>query len=138
VIKGLPNPGCQFFSLARGDMMPLGWIALGVARLPTDPVGTFTLRLKNIVRGSRYRIEVATTGALADTDGEGDAPAGTGTTTDVDITLPYYASGNANNDLRIKVRKGSAATKYLPFETQAVAQAGVVISYISQTADSIA
>jgi hypothetical protein len=106
VIKGLPNPGCQFFSLARGDMMPLGWIALGVARLPTDPVGTFTLRLKNIVRGSRYRIEVATTGALADTDGEGDAPAGTGTTTDVDITLPYYASGNANNDLRIKVRKG--------------------------------
>jgi hypothetical protein len=59
-------------------------------------------------------------------------------TTDVDLTLPYYAAGNANNDLKVKVRKGSASTKYLPFETQAVAQAGTVISYISQAADPIA
>ena len=105
--------------------------------LPTDSLGNFTLRLKNIVRGSRYRVEIASTGALV-TGGEGDVPAGTGTTIDVDLTLPYYAVGNANNELRVKVRKGSAATKYLPFETQAVAQAGTVISYIGQVADPIA
>lgn len=100
--------------------------------LLTDAKGTCTLRLKNAVAGSRYRIEVVAGGALV---ADGDVPGAPGIAVDLDVAVPYYAAGNPANDLRIKVRKASAAPYYRPFETQASAQAGVVVAYISQELD---
>lgn len=99
-------------------------------RLATDAIGTFTLELRGIVSGSRYRVEVVSTGTLV---AEGTAASTTVTISNLD----YYGPGSANNNLRIKVRKGTSGTKYFPFETQAEAQAGTVVSYIAQTVDTI-
>lgn len=113
----------------------LAGIVFGPQRLATEPVGTFTLRLTNIVSGSRYRISRSGDNSLATPTGVAEGVAGA---TTVDITLDLYAAGNSNNNLAIDVRKGTSATKYLPFRTQATAQSGTVTAYISQVADTIA
>jgi hypothetical protein len=105
-------------------------LSMGVFRFDSDPTGTCEVRLQNIVVGSRYRIEVASTGALL-------ASGVAGSTTE-DVTIDRYASGNANNSLRIKVRQGSSAPKYQPFETQAESVAGTVLVWIQQSLDTIA
>lgn len=97
---------------------------------PTDAIGTFDLTLNNIVIDSVIRIEIASTGALVELR-TADA------TTEV-FSLPAYSGGNVNNDLRIKVRKGTAAPKYLPFSTLATASVGAGSVYIAQVADTIA
>ena len=51
------------------------------------------------------------------------------------ISLSAYASGNANNALRIKVRKGTGSPTYKPFETLATAIVGAQSIYIGQIAD---
>ena len=124
-----PNPRCTRTMQGRGRSFPAfaGGIAYGMARFATDPTGTFTLRLKNLVVGSRVRVEVQTTGSLVDEF--------IVSSTDQDRSINLYASGNANNNLRIKVRQGSSSPTYRPFETYAQAQQGVVIAYISQESD---
>lgn len=116
-------------------MRPFGGLVITKLRLPTDSIGTTTVTLTNVVVGSRYRIEVADTGALAEptTNAEGTAGASI-----VNITLNLYAAGNSNNSMRIKVRKGSAATKYQPYETQATLIAQAQSVYIAQVPDPIA
>lgn len=107
-----------------------------VQKAATDSIGTTTVTLTNVVVGSRYRIEVASTGALAEPAANAE-----GTTSNSDplpITLNLYAAGNSNNSLRIKVRKGSAATKYQPFETQVTLSAQAQSVYIAQVPDPIA
>lgn len=107
-----------------------------VEKLATDAIGTFTLVLKNVVVGSRYRIERAGDGSLATPTGtaEGVVPGSSGTA-DVSLTLDLYPVGSANNDLRIKVRKASATPFYRPFESLASAQAGAVTVFVSQALD---
>lgn len=110
-------------------------VALGndtfiIQRLPTEPIGTFTLTLTNIVVGSAVRIEVQSTGAEIETR--------TAASTSEVFTVPAYSSGNPANDLRIKVRKGTAAPKYMPFSTLATASVGAGSVYIAQVADPIA
>lgn len=112
----------------RTHFSEAGPYALG--RLATDSVGNFSLSLTNVVVGSSWRVEVQSTGALIDS--------GTAAASTVTVTVPVYASGSALNDLRIKVRKGTAAPKYIPFETQAVASVGAGSTYIAQVADTIA
>ena len=133
------RPGVMFLAFGGIGAQPCAGRPIGIGRLPTDPLGSFTLTLKNAVVGSRYRVEVAGTGALATPTGsaEGTVPGVSGLV-DVSITLDYYAPGNSANNLKVKVRKGTAAPKYQPFETLATAQSGIVTSYISQIADSIA
>lgn len=109
--------------------------AVGRQRLPSEPVGTTTVTLTNVVSGSRYRIERQSDGSLATPTANAEGVAGSST---VAITLDYYAAGNANNDVRIKVRKGTAAPKYLPFETQATLGAAAQSTYVAQVADPIA
>lgn len=99
-------------------------------RLPTDSIGNFTLTLTNLVVGSAIRIEVASTGSLVEFRTAASA-------TEV-FTIPAYSVGSALNDLRIAVRKGSAAPKYQPFETQATASVGSQSIFIAQVADPIA
>ncbi len=104
-------------------------------KLPGDVLGQMTLTLTNVVVGSRYRIERQGDGSLATPTANAEGVAGAST---VPITLDYYSSGSANNDLRIKVRKGTAAPKYQPFETLATVGAADQSSYIAQVADPIA
>lgn len=101
--------------------------AFGLQRLPTDPAGSFSLAFSNAVAGSRYRIERAADGSLVTS---GDVPASS-----FSLSLNYYQPGNPNNNLRIKLRKGTSAPFYIPWETLAVAAAGVVPVYVSQIPD---
>ena len=99
----------------------------GLIRLPTDPIGIFTLTLTHLVIGSAIQVEAAGNGAVfafltADSANEA-------------ITLSAYAAGSPLNDLRIKVRKGSAAPYYQPYETLTTAVVGSQSIYVSQIPD---
>lgn len=122
--------GVVLVPASRGPMCPNHGVAVSRGRLPTDAVGTCALTIQNAVVGSRYRIEVASTGALV---AEGDMAAA-----DFSVSVPYYAVGNASNTLRIKVRKGTTAPKYQPFQTQVTAGPSGALAYISQVPDPIA
>lgn len=126
---GFPNGFLTIFPAVRGKLTPspVVGLALGVFRLDSDAIGTFTLRLRNLVAGSRVRVETQASGVTLD---EFVASAA-----DQDRTLSLYASGNANNDIRIKVRHASGTPAYRPFETLAVAQLGVVTVFVSQELD---
>lgn len=119
---------------------PLGPFITGRQRLASDSLGTFSLVLKNVVAGSRYRVELLVGGAVAtpSANAEGVVPGTPGTLVDHTITLDYFSAGNSSNNLRVKVRKGTTVPKYKPFETPATAQAGTVLSYIAQEPDTIA
>lgn len=100
--------------------------SIGYARLPSDPVGTLTLTLQNLVVGSAIRVET--------TMGDAIAFRTAGSTTEV-FTVPAFAVGSANNNLVIKVRKGSSAPFFQPFETQATAVVGSQSIFVSQIPD---
>lgn len=122
--------GMGSVAVDRGRMSPAlsGGMAFGLFRLPTDSIGIFTLRYRNLVAGSRVRAESAADGVKLDEFIAAGAPA-------EDRTLPLYASGSSLNDLRIKVRNASDSPAYKPFETQASAQSGVVTIYVFQELD---
>lgn len=122
--------GVQGFRLVELDpgIEPINAVgAVGYARLPTDPIGSFTLTLTNVVVGSAVQVEVFSTGAVLSNS--------TAAATDVTLVLPAYAAGSPLNDLRIKVRKGSSAPFYRPFETLAVAEVGDASIYVAQIED---
>ena len=98
-----------------------------IARLPTDPIGTFALELTNVVIGSRIHIETQGDGTTLH-DSVADATSET-------ISLSAYASGSAYNALRIKVRKGTGYPTYKPFETLATVIVGAQSIYVGQIAD---
>jgi hypothetical protein len=84
--------------------------------------------MNNLVSGSRVRVESVDQGIQIDEFTASGAPS-------EDRTLPLYASGNPRNSLRIKVRNASSSPAYRPFETQALAQLGVVLVYVFQEPD---
>jgi len=81
--------------------------------------------LQNVVIGSRYRIEVASTSELLF---EGTAAAST-------VTIPY--TWTANLTVRIRVRKASTAPKYQPFETSGTITEQGLIAFIAQVRDLV-
>lgn len=99
---------------------------VGVGRLPTDSVGTFALTLTGLVVGSAVQIETQSGTPIENR---------TATATTEVFSVPAFAVGNASNDLRIKIRKGSAAPFYQPFETLAVAFVGAQSIFVNQTPD---
>jgi hypothetical protein len=101
-----------------------------IQRLSGEYIGYMTLTLTNVVVGSSIRIELAGSGTLVEFR--------TATLTSEVFTVPYYAPADPGNDLRIKVRKGTSATKYQPFETLATAGEAAQSVYIAQVADPIA
>lgn len=122
------GPMC-FSGLATGKSRPVGACVSSVQALPTDPVGTFYLTLTNVVVGSRLRVESQVAGtSLYDGDAATSSPV---------ITLSCYAGGNSNdlNNLRIKVRKGTASPFYQPYETLATAIVGSASIFVSQIPD---
>lgn len=126
-MAGIPNPSIQFFPMSRGNSVHLGSVSLGVARFSTDPIGNFALTLTNVVTGSAIQIESQ--------DGTTTLHNGTASGSTVNITLQAYAAGSPLNDLRIKVRKGSAAPYYQPYETLTTAVVGAQSIYVSQIPD---
>ena len=114
-------------SRGRGKVVCHAGQAVWEALRPTDPLGVFTLTLTNVVVGSRVHVELQ-----GDWSVLSDQVAAAST---VVITLSGYAPGSPNNDLRIKVRKGSSATYYKPYETLATAFVGEQSIYVSQIPD---
>lgn len=95
--------------------------------LPTDPIGTFTLTLTNLVVGSAIQVE--------DQTGVTTFYNGVAAGTSQDVNLQAYAPGSPLNDLRIKVRKGTSAPYHKPWDTQATAIIGSQSIYVAQIAD---
>ena len=115
------------YPAAVGSRVVYPGAGIGTLRLPTDPIGTFTLILTNVVVGSTLRVEAQSTGAtLYD---------GVAATSSPSITLLCYASGSPLNALRIKVRKGTSAPFYQPYETLDTAIVGSRSIFVSQVLD---
>lgn len=115
-----------FSGLATSKSRSTGIGSFSVSALPTDPLGAFSLTLTNLVIGSAVQIEA--------TDGTPLENRTVATTTEV-FVLSAYAAGAPLNNLRIKVRKGSAAPYYQPWETLATATPGSASIYVSQIPD---
>lgn len=112
----------------RGKNAPFAFaVSSGVFAFPTDPIGNFALTLTNVVTGSAIQIESQ--------DGSTTLHNGTAAGSTVNITLQAYAAGSNLNNLRIKVRKGSAAPYYRPYETLTTAVVGAQSIYVSQIPD---
>ena len=115
------------YDSARLGMEPVAGIAsFGVKRLPTDSIGTFVLTLTNLVVGSAIRVETQA-GALIEFR--------TAAATSEAFNVPVYSPGSPANDLRIKVRKGSAAPFYIPFVTLATGLVGAQSIFVNQVLD---
>lgn len=90
------------------------------------PLDLSTITLSNVVVGSMYEIyNLTTTTTLA-----------TGTAGASTVAITAVASNN--DTLRIRVRKASSGTKYIPFETQAIITNLSASVYVSQIEDLIA
>jgi hypothetical protein len=126
-MSSFPTGAYTFVGHARGVVVPNFGGGLGVARLDTDPIGNFTLTLTNLVVGSAVRIEITSTGV--------EVAFRTAASTSEVFTIPAYSSGNPANDLRIKVRKGSTAPLYKPYDTQATALISAQSIFIAQIPD---
>lgn len=127
----VPSPyGVVGGAVTRGKTSPVmsSGTSFGLCRFASDPVGIFTLRFRNLVAGSRVRVEAA------DTAEQFDEFIASGDSTQL-RSLPLFPSGNPRNDLRIKVRKASESPAYRPFESQATAQPGTVTVYVFQEPD---
>lgn len=126
-MQGIPTPSFQFFGLSRTKSISLGGLSMGFAALATDPIGTFALTLTNVVVGSAIQIE--------DQAGTTTLYNGTAATSTPLINLSAYAGGSGLNNLRIKVRKGSASPYYIPWETVTNAFVGSQSIYVAQVPD---
>lgn len=112
----------------RGKNAPFAFaVSSGVFAFPTDPIGNFALTLTNVVTGSAIQIESQ--------DGTTTLHNSTAAGSTVNITLQAYAAGSPLNDLRIKVRKGSAAPFYQPYTTFTTAIVGAQSIYVNQLPD---
>ncbi len=123
---GFPTPTVCVFPLARGRVVDAGPVAVGVARLPTDPVGAFKLTLTNLAIGSALQVETTSGLTLLNT---------VALASEMLINLDAYPVGSPNNSLRIKVRKGSSAPYYVPWETLTTAAPGTQTIFVSQIPD---
>ena len=94
---------------SRGIARRIGVSALERQSLPTDPIGTTTITLTNVIDGSSLQIESQN----GSTTLHNSVISGTTKS----VTLQVYAPGSPLNALRIKVRKGSVKPFYQPYET---------------------
>lgn len=111
----------------RGPFASSGLILFQRQTLPTDPIGTHTLTLTNVVVGSRVHIE-SQDGATQ----HYDAIAASSTVVPV---INVYSAGDAKNNWRIRVRKGTSAPFYIPYETLMTATVGSSSIYVGQIPD---
>lgn len=105
---------------------------LSIERLPSEPIGSATVILTNVVSGSRYRIERQSDGSLATPS---DIAAGVAASSAITLTLDLFLAGNPNNDITIKVRNASGSPAYKPFQTLATLTSTSQSIYIGQQLD---
>jgi hypothetical protein len=86
----------------------------------------YPITLNNVVVGSRYRIDNVTTGYTYITDG-----------TAASSTVTGNFSVTVGDTIRVRVRTGSVAPKYVNFETLAVIASSGASIYVSQVLDLI-
>lgn len=129
---GIVKQQQAFVTFAGIGPNPANGAHAGIGRLPSDPIGSMTLTLTNVAVGSRYRIERQGDGSLATPTANAE---GTAASSTVAITLDAFTIGNANNNLRVKVRKGTSAPYYQPWETLVTAAIGNQSIYVAQVAD---
>ena len=125
-LYGLTMPMSRAVEVPDGNSTML-LSTTAIERLPTEPVGSFTLTLTNLVVGSSIQIE--------DQTGANTFHNSVAAATTAVIGLDAFGNGSSKNDLRIKVRKGSAAPFYQPFETLTTAVVGAQSIYVSQIPD---
>lgn len=116
----------QFGQSRRRSAFQACW-GVFFAPIPGDSLGTFTLTLTNVVSGSAARVESQSGGTTL--------YSGTAAGSTLVISLAAYAPGDALNDLRIKVRKGTSSPYYQPYETLTTAFVGSQSIYVSQIPD---
>jgi hypothetical protein len=98
----------------------------GRMRLASEPIGAADATLLNVVVGSIWRIEDATTGATIAT--------GTASASTVITSVSVFSGGG--DTLKLKVRKATSAPYYQPFDTQLIVFAGVPQSvFVNQVRD---
>lgn len=122
----IPGGLINVSGLATGKSRPMGLCVFSVAALPTDPIGSFVLTLTHVIVGSAVQVESQSGTSLYN---------GTAATGTVVIPLQVYSAGSPLNELRIKVRKGSASPFYQPWETLATAIKGSASIYVAQIPD---
>ena len=118
------NVSTLSYPATRGLMSPNLGVVLSQQRLATDSVGTYVLTLTNLVSGSAIMVEGKDDSALIEYR--------VAASSSEVFNVPVYGAGGQSNILRIKVRKGTAAPKYQPFETIATARVGSESIYINQ------
>lgn len=96
------------------------------SRLPTDTIGNFQLTLTNLFIGSTVLIETLSGTTIEFRNA---------TSSEEVFVIPAYAIGNSNNNIRVKVRKGSTAPFFQPYETQTTAYVGSQSIFVSQIPD---
>lgn len=121
-----PHALMSFSGLATSRSRAAGMNSFAVAALPADPIGNFSLTLSNLVIGSVIQVESTTGQVLLNQTADAS--------TEV-LGLQAYSAGSSLNNLRIKVRKGSASPYYQPWETLATAIVGSQSIYVSQIPD---
>lgn len=119
--------GTMAYPTARGPINVNHLVMLSRQSLPTDPVGTHTLTLTNVVVGSRVvvRDQAKTTVKYNEI-----AAAST-----VVITLAVYAAGSPLNNWLIDIRQGHTAPYYQRYKTLMTAAAGSSSIYVNQLPD---
>lgn len=115
--------GVGIYPDLRGRSYPSNAEWVSRLSLPDDPIGIFTLTLSNVVVGSVIQIE-ATNGTILHTTVAGASS--------VVLNIQTYAGASPLNSIRVKVRKGSTAPFYRPFETYTTAIVGSQSIYVSQ------
>lgn len=115
------------FPAAVGSRAVYPGAGIGTLRLPTDPVGAYTLTLTNVVIGSRVvvRDQANTTTVYNDL----------ASSSTVVIPMNVYAAGSPLNLLRVDVRKASADPFYQRYKTFITAVVGAASVYINQIPD---
>lgn len=122
------SPQLTVVPAPRPSIAPTIAASLGVFRLPTDPMFFANLTLENIAIGSRYLITRASDGL--------ELAAGEAANTTVTLTgISVYSNPML---VKIAVRKGTTAPKYIPLDAYASMTRGTVTAYISQVPDPIA
>ena len=80
----------------RGIMLPVGQMSVGMARLPTDPIGTTTVTFSGVQAGTEIRVYLPDGTEIAGVEE---------CTADPVLTWQVYAAGSPNNSVFITLLK---------------------------------
>ena len=121
-----------FVGIPTSKSIATGHSVASVQRAPTDPFFYADVDIENAVVGSAYILGY-------DVGGDFVALSGfSGTVTTATFTLENVPSYTSPMLLRLRLRKGTSGTKYIPFELYATHSPNGVNMYCSQIPDPIA